>query len=741
MTTPGGIDPTPSLKGVRAAITTKWSSGGYSPRTVRSIVSYYVDTSLDNDADTWTIEIADPGLSMPEILARDNEVRVQLYGAGANGTGYLFTGITDDVEYNESGVMRLVGRDLSILAIDNIAPPALFRHVRASALIHDEATKLGFPRTALNATSPVSGKTMVKKVMKRDGSETYWEFWYRLYRNEKMWLWTDPDGTLIGDRLNYDSPPSYYFGIARANESDAVKRMYIPCTSTNFKKSTTTRAYEVAVHGHKGDKGFIEKAYDQTLSGWQLKRRKLIDDPDAHSWDAASKSAYEEIFEGKVGAIEYNLTIIDPGFTIRTNKIARLNLPDIGLAGDFYVVGNRIQAGPEGVIQEVRLREKNYAITRRIPDEPSAKTTSAPTGGAAGVAQQIQATGDVPKDWADYFVKAANKWHGPWDFNTFLALLLAIAEQETGIHNIRENGGPGGSHIPWYPRPRSENDPGGAALARWLPLFLNETKSVGREYGVGPMQLTDPGLKYEADDMMKTGYHDEREAGRWHPEHNIMTGAHYLRTCLDALADPRYPDTMWKGVAAYNAGVRGWSNGIGYADKVKALLPKYLQEVETARAEAAKSGGGVDTSGPEWGFVNSTAQIAKLTWLKPATSNVDLIHVDFELLSRLNNLGKASGKVIIITSGFRTDKEQLDAYNRGQAGQGGKAANPKKKPSNHQLGEACDCVVLNNIPVGDYYSKVQLYKYGLHASVKELWEQGFWPEPDAVHITKLGVTG
>src|SRR6266576_2103811 len=101
------IDLTPSLKNMRAIITTRWGKSGYRPLIMHSIESYYVDTAMDSDSDPWAINIGDPTGEYFELLERDNEVRVELFGAGsgAGENGYIMTGMADSVTWSDDGVM------------------------------------------------------------------------------------------------------------------------------------------------------------------------------------------------------------------------------------------------------------------------------------------------------------------------------------------------------------------------------------------------------------------------------------------------------------------------------------------------------------------------------------------------------------------------------------------------------------------------------------------------------------
>lgn len=716
---------------------------------IPKLESYYVDTALDNDADTWTCDIGDPHGQYLEMLDRNSEVRVQLFGVGTEGQSYLMTGISDEVSYDEQGTITLTGRDLSSLATDSIISPKQFRHVRAHAIVDQQARELGFKQTAL------AHAKQVKKVQFTDGSESYWEFWYRLYRKEQMWLWCEPNGILVANKLNYDAQTTYFFGSPKENDSQYLKRVYIPVERAEIHKSTQARVAEVWVYGHKGDNGFLSIAKDPTMNGWIKRPRKIMLDTESHTTKGAQKTGWEEIFEGKVGSVEIRLTIPDPGFMIRQNRVAHVRIPEIGFEGTFFVVGVRAQGGPNGFLQEVRLREKQYSISRRVPADPKLNTHT--PGQATGLGAALAGIGgNMPESWGQYFVKAAKEFHGPWDYNLFLATLLAIADRETGgsFQNERQNGGPGGDHYEWTPPP-TENVIAGShgtegqpatALENWKQRFANESGDgyISFEAGVGPMQLTDRGLKHQADDHFKPGNRDEFQGGRWHPEHNIWVAAKYLRSCLQGtVRDSGRDIDMWMGVMAYNRGVQGALDYFAahnqpseYAISVKNKVyndPGYLPSVKTARDTAVENANADpgDFVSPSPGRTNDPASIDRLTWIRRENSSVDLGHVDYRLLNSLNSLGAHRSQIITVTSGWRSYKEQEALYNRYRlSGFNNAYIAAKPGTSNHEFGKATDCVI-GGTAIGTAIPAWELALFDLHCPVSG----------DPVHTTLREVSG
>jgi hypothetical protein len=367
---------------------------------------------------------------------------------------------------------------------------------------------------------------------------------------------------------------------------------------------------DVYIFGHRGDSGFVAHAGDPTTLKWIKRPLTIIQSPDVHNQAEARIEAWEEIFESKVGALEIKLTIPNPGYIIRQNHMARVNIPSIGLRGDFYVVGAQSSGDTNtGHYLTVRLREKNYAISRRVPTDPSiSRGTSTDPGGSA----QAGIAASLPSDisYRQFFVEAAQKFRGPWGFSVFLGVLLSIAEQETGFSNVRRGG-----HVEYpgtangkVPSPVFKN----SGYDKFVEMFANEKSGghVSEDYAVGVMQLLTEGFKLYADrvfDPQRVG--DELLGGRWDVRSNILAGGAALAAKLGAgvtitpdgqlrntkptgLSLNPNEENIWAGVAAYG-------EGDAYANQVKVRYKtKYAGDVQAAITAATVADKNSDNSLP-----------------------------------------------------------------------------------------------------------------------------------------------
>jgi cell wall-associated NlpC family hydrolase/prophage tail gpP-like protein len=580
---------------VIATVETLWSARQYSRRHLPLVEDYTIDSAMDTDADQFTVTLGDPQAQLMSLFRRNGEVRIQLSGTYDGGKTFvpLLKGYADTVDVVHDGTLTLTGRDLSAAAIDDTAEPWSWGgNPRPGKIILKQAKNRGFSRFGGLLRHPEAIKPLPNPLY-TDGSETVWALWYRMIREKRMWIWTQADGTLMVNPLNYANKPKYLFGWPSSHWPNYVhSKQWIPVMEAEETKNTQTRIHEVWVYSNNGKQTFPPvKTHDPTTDNWLKKPLSIIPaQANVHNPSQAMKQAQEELFEGKVGEIEILIRITDPGFVVRQNEVCLLNIPKMGLSGEFFIVGVRLLNGTTGAIQEIRLREKHYALTKRIPLPPG--TTS--EDGSQNLSDTSMGSKlGLHGSLGSYFVEAAKEFHGPWQFDLFLATLLAICDTETGFKNVRE-----GSDIPWYKKPGTTvrlhrtgtptTSPG--ALDQWHRDFANEKGNPLNPYrnrsaadgqaGVGYFQLTSESYKIHADSI--TGVHDEYEGGRWNARANILTGGYVLANKLKGR--PVDDNNFWIGVQAYNSDT---GNQGPYSKLIKQKVNgTYLREVQSAEASS-----------------------------------------------------------------------------------------------------------------------------------------------------------
>jgi Transglycosylase SLT domain len=132
-----------------------------------------------------------------------------------------------------------------------------------------------------------------------------------------------------------------------------------------------------------------------------------------------------------------------------------------------------------------------------------------------------------------------------------ISLAFAVIEKESGGRNVY-----GHDKV----RNPIKSPPGGLLKVtpkNYRTYLWHRNRGEGAQ-GVGPAQLTSPGLQDMAD----------KRGGCHIAKHNIAVAFDLLARLIDRYGEDR-------GLAAYNAGEMGWRNGRGYANAVQSLQAKW----------------------------------------------------------------------------------------------------------------------------------------------------------------------
>lgn len=575
---------------VIATITSKFSSG-YTAVPVKKVMDYDIDSAMDTDADSFTVDIGDPSGQLAPLFARDSEIRIALSGViNSRIMTPLLKGYVDTANLSDDGTLTLTGRDLSAAPVDDTAIPENWYYGRPDRIIASQARQRGFSRFSIIPLSPITH-------IYTDGSESVWAFWYRMVRIKHLWIWVDADGTLWIDHLNYASAPSYYFGWPTKAKPNV--NQWINVISAAILKDTKTRIWQVWVFGDTGMKPFTPvKITDKRLDGWIKRPISIVSESSSITTQAeAIRQANEDIFEGIVGELEITIQISAHNQIIKQNKICFLNIPEMGISGEYFIVGVHQLGNTSGLIQELRLREKKYALTQVIPSSPDLDDTSDDYSPST-LGKNLGIT------YAQYYVVAAQAFAGTTgDFDRFLAAIMSIGQQE-GNRNVRETADGYPSDIEWFPEPTGTgavfNFSGTGFLSgtlskttgkpvaevqQWKADFANSVTNPlnpfypNGEAGVGPMQLTSAGLKDEAD--TRGGKIGEYDGGRWDPAANIFIGAQYFNSFLQGT--PRDEPSYWIAMAKYNGGEGEWQSPAAqaYMKRVRQTYVTMLSNIDT----------------------------------------------------------------------------------------------------------------------------------------------------------------
>lgn len=608
------------MRAAHADISVNLGNHGHRKITTAHVLDYQTSQSVDNDADTFNVTLGNVGGKLDPIMVRDNELIVTLYLTNLKGEPKpIFTGIADVATLTEELLAPIVGRDLpTSLSIDSDAAPGRWRNHKPDKFIQHRAKAVGIRRTRI---------ADMKKLASffTDGSEKEWQLWYRLARMRGMYMWSDNLGTLHVDHLGYSLKPAYHFGTpVKGGPQANWLPVEQPLTHSSTKQG---RIHKSIVYGTdtKRAQTKVGQSIDHRIDSWTKKPVEILTSTKHRSQSELSGLAKDEIFEGIVGAEELVITVRDANVVIEQNTMAMVNLPDYGYEQEMmFVVGvDRTGSMDTECIQTVRLREKGFALTKRVPDAPTLdQGTHVGTNVSSGsIAEQL---GNQGVRWPDYFVRATQEFRGSWDFAVFLGVLLSICSVETGFKNERQIAAGGfnsGEEWQTYKHWLNSGDrltstkPEVELLREYEQTFANNPKNRLNPFypanaGVGPMQVTSSGVKTWADEYGWQGKKDvdEYQGGRWNPESNIRAAARSLGVWLRTppAANPTNADSIWIGVGRYNAGLGNPSAQQTYITKVRRAYKNTYYKIAQQAVLAAKPNKGTSTkvNVPGYGTLN-----------------------------------------------------------------------------------------------------------------------------------------
>ena len=312
---------------------------------IKRMSEYDIETSLDIPADSFNIVIENP------IDEKGYGVNADIFNANdsfeiSENYGVILNGVSDDVEeyWDENGSrIEIGGRDRSMILLENDAEPKTYYKLKLSAFISQVAGLYGFKARVNSKYDKVIEKIVVEV------GDSEWDCIFRETKKLDMWLWCEPDGTLVADVLNYSGTPIYKFS------NDLGMKDAIRIKKFGKKKRGADLKNEVWVRGH-GKKAFTAKYKDSDLTNKGYKRRMITEDGEAKDISKGQEIAKRQVEERKRGSFEIELTI-NGKHPIEANKTAYIKDKVTRVDGVFFIVGVRDKKNSNvGHEKTIRLR-------------------------------------------------------------------------------------------------------------------------------------------------------------------------------------------------------------------------------------------------------------------------------------------------------------------------------------------------------------------------------------------------
>lgn len=162
--------------------------------------SYDVDSDLLKPADAWNVTLGFGEKSLPSFIKKGQPVDVRM------DNDLVMVGRIDDVDdlvSKESGVqLYLSGRDKASTILDCSAPIFTAREVTLEEIVAKVVRPLGIDKIRIDADS-----TEIRKKINVEPGDSAWQVVSSAAYANGLWLWFDPDGTLVIGGPDYTEPP------------------------------------------------------------------------------------------------------------------------------------------------------------------------------------------------------------------------------------------------------------------------------------------------------------------------------------------------------------------------------------------------------------------------------------------------------------------------------------------------------------------------------------------------------
>ncbi len=318
----------------------------------------------------------------------------------------------------------------------------------------------------------------------------------------------------------------------------------IPPTATATAHPQAPKRKPAVVGGHSLEKADRARAYVAALQRDLNRHLRSLGSPTVlavdGAWDRETDVAFRRVC--RVLGLEAHRDV-------RTFRA-------VGGAAAPLTAAERKHATSDGAAYEKRLRHHFAHTPVPEPRKPKAPDPEPePQHGGDDLAAALRAAG---ARYEDAIIREARRHGVP------VSLVCAILEVETGFQNVF---GHDAVRNPVKSPPRGLM---AVTEERYQQYLRFRRQGLGNQ-GVGPMQLTSPGLQDRADAL----------GGCWKVDPNVRVGVEFLAGNIQRLG-------LYRGVAAYNGST-------AYADKVLPLEKKWRAKIGSAGAADPATGGG---SGP-----------------------------------------------------------------------------------------------------------------------------------------------
>lgn len=302
---------------VNSSILGKWY-------TINRFTDYDIDLDLETDSDSFSFTFVSPDGIYTGLVSRFDPIKISYNGEP------ILRGTVDSVEYiwdEDNSYIKVTGRDMVSVLIDNDALPATLNNVKPNKYIEDKCKEYGIKYVKKNTANTI-------KELVISCGESECSIINNILLESDHRLWFSYDTLYSGE---WDTGGTYKYIFTRGTK--AVNQG-IPIKSLRLKEDSRDTKTEVRTYGSQNDNGtnkLMGKATNDALIKRGIKRRLVKRSYKENSSTKYSAGALKDIRDGFRDDIELEIVIYHRDYIFKTNTVCKVIDRLLGIDGTFFI--------------------------------------------------------------------------------------------------------------------------------------------------------------------------------------------------------------------------------------------------------------------------------------------------------------------------------------------------------------------------------------------------------------------
>lgn len=292
---------------------------------VRRFTEYSIDMELETDADAFSFTLLNPNGIYTGLFSKFDDITIEIDGKP------IMKGKVDCVEYSwdsSSSKIRLDGRDLMNVMIDNDAIPGTHKNVVPKTYITNKCKEYGIKSVV------ASGMDKVEQLIIGCG-ESEISIINNIAIDSRKRVWFDYDTLHVGD-WNDKAGPTYLF------TRGVQDRQGIPIKNFRLKEDGTDMKSEIRIYGsaNNGAEKVVGKAENEYMIKRGIKKRMTKRSSNNDSVSKYSANALRDIRDNFRDSTEIEIEVrTGLGGLILPNRTAQVIDTVTKVNAIFFIIG------------------------------------------------------------------------------------------------------------------------------------------------------------------------------------------------------------------------------------------------------------------------------------------------------------------------------------------------------------------------------------------------------------------